>query len=152
MTLLERRQVEAGIFLAMYTTLLREMEPLKALDTVARAVAELAEQAGRDFAAQAPDGPNFAHFCSVFELWRGSGSLDIADLNVEGNRVSFSVTRCAYVEAYRHMDLPDELAVLLSCARDEPFAKGYSPNIVMERPETIAEGAPSCPFSFIWRP
>ena len=67
------------------------------------------------------------------------------------DELSFEVTRCAYVETYREMGLPEELVGLVSCCRDEPFATAYSPHIVMERPETIGQGAARCRFRFTWK-
>jgi len=148
--LLERRAAEAGVFLAMYRALLARVDKDAALAAVREAVSALAAQAGRDFAAQAPGGPQFDHFRTVLDLWRGSGALAIGDVESSPAELRFTVTRCAYVERYQAMGLPDELVGLLSCARDEPFARAYSPHISMERPETLGNGGSCCRFRFIW--
>lgn len=151
MTLLERRAVEAGIFQAMYEALEPRLGKVQALDAVGRAARSLAAQAGRAFAAQAPHGPCFDHFKTVLGMWRASGALDIENVSSGPDELRFDVTRCAYVEKYREMGLAPELAGLVSCCRDEPFATAYSGNITMERPETIGAGAPRCRFRFTWR-
>ncbi|MFP5240031.1 MAG: L-2-amino-thiazoline-4-carboxylic acid hydrolase [Acidobacteriota bacterium] len=148
--LLERRAVEAGTFLAMYRSLLARMAQTQALEAVRGAVESLAAQAGREFAAQAPGGPSFAHFSTVLGMWRGSGALEIDNVEQSERELRFTVTRCAYVERHKAMGLPEELAGLISCARDEPFARAYSPHIVMERPETLGNGGSCCRFRFIW--
>lgn len=150
-TLLRQRAIEADIFRAMYLTLAETLGKDAALEAVRRAACDLAAQAGRAFAFGAPGGASFAHFQTVVDLWRGSGALSIENVQSGPDELSFEVTRCAYVETYREMGLPEELVGLVSCCRDEPFATAYSPHIVMERPETISAGAPRCCFRFTWK-
>lgn len=153
-TLLEQRLVEASIFRAMYATLSETLGQQAALEAVTQAAKSLAAQAGRAFAACAPPedgGPGFEHFKTVLELWRGTGALEIENVRDGNGELSFEVTRCAYVDRYREMGLPEELAGVLSCCRDEPFAKAYSEHVSMERSKTIGEGADRCRFKFTWR-
>ena len=150
-TLLEQRAIEANVYWAMYETLAETLGEKAALDAVLAAARRQAAQAGRAFAFQAPGGTNFAHFKTILDLWRGSGALTIENVQSGLEELAFDVTRCAYVEAYRDMGMPEALAGNLSCCRDEPFATAYSPNIVMDRPETIGAGAPRCRFRFTWR-
>jgi hypothetical protein len=154
MTLLEQRAVEAGIFRAMYETLAETLGPEAALEAVTQAAQALAAQAGRAFAACAPPedgGVSFEHFKTVLELWRGTGALEIENVKAGSSELSFEVTRCAYVEKYKEMGLPEELAAVISCCRDEPFAKAYSEHVFMERSRTIGQGADRCRFKFTWR-
>ena len=85
------------------------------------------------------------------DCWRNGGALTTEDVRLEANRLSFAVTRCAYLEKYRSLGLPEELAGLISCCRDEPFAQGYSQRLALDRPRTLAQGAPACLFTFTWR-
>lgn len=153
MTLLEQRAVEANIFQAIYGSLSETLGPKAALEAVQAAARSLAAQAGRAFAACAPpeQGPNFEHFKTVLELWQGTGALHVENVRDLPGELSFTVVRCAYVDKYREMGLPEELAGSISCCRDEPFATGYSEHIVMERPETIGDGGKSCRFRFRWK-
>ncbi|MEE9473032.1 MAG: L-2-amino-thiazoline-4-carboxylic acid hydrolase [Acidimicrobiia bacterium] len=64
----------------------------------------------------------------------------------------FKVTRCHYIECYEGMELPPELVELLSCARDAPFARAYSPRLYFSRDQTLASGASFCDFCYSWRP
>lgn len=148
--LLEQRATEAAVLGAVYAAARPALGGAGALELITRAVSALAGQAGREFAAQAPGGPNFAHFKTIVEKWRACGALEIAGVHGSDTELCFTVTRCAYVERYRAMGLPPELAAVLSCCRDEPFAQGYSPRIVMERPSTLGQGGASCPFRFVW--
>ena len=150
-SLLERRLIEAEMLAAVYEALCGSHGQETALDVIRRTVETVAYEAGRAFAAAAPDGPGFEHFRTVVELWKGTGALRIENEVVTPNTLRFDVTRCEYVAAYREMGLPPELRGVLSCARDAPFARGYSDRIEFSRPDTIADGKPACGFSFHWR-
>jgi hypothetical protein len=148
--LIEQRAIEARIFQATYRSLLAKQGRDEALAVIGRAVEALGFEAGRAFAAKAPNGPSFGHFASIVELWQASGALRIENMHLEPDELAFEVTRCAYLDKYREMGLPEELAGLISCGRDEPFARGYGGQLVFERPTSLATGAPSCRFRFSW--
>lgn len=149
--LIEQRAIEAQIFRAFYLTLSAKAGKTAALAAVAEAVEALGLAAGQAFAATAPNGPSFDHFATILDIWRASGALEVENARQTGRELTFTVTRCAYVERYRTMGLPEELVGLVSCGRDEPFARGYSPKLALERPQTLATGAPGCAFRFTWR-
>jgi hypothetical protein len=73
------------------------------------------------------------------------------NVTLTSSSLSFSVTNCAYARAYADMGLDPELGFILSCARDEPFARAYSPCLSMRRSETIMQGAARCLFTFSWQ-
>jgi hypothetical protein len=149
--LIQQRVIEANIFGVVYKSLCTRMSREDALAAVRAAVDALAYEAGKAFAKRAPNGASFEHFASILEVWQDSGALTIDNVAATGNELTFEVTRCAYVEKYREMGLPQELVSMISCARDEPFAEGYSSRLSMERTQTLGDGAPSCSFRFIWR-
>ncbi len=149
-TLLERRRIEAALLAETHAVLVERLGPEAALSIIEAIVEKAARQAGRAFAAAAPDGPSLAHFASVAEAWRAGGALVIENVVRQGDTFSFDVTRCRYAEAYREMGLPEELATRISCLRDGAFVAGYSDNLRLTRPETIASGARRCPFTFTW--
>jgi hypothetical protein len=147
---IERRRIEAELLAHVYATLLRVHDQATALALVAESVEAAAAAAGRAFAGTAA-APGLAHFATVLDAWQASGALDLRNLSLSGDTLSFEVVRCDYATMYRDMGLPPELAAVLSCCRDAPFARGYSPCLSLDRPATIAEGAPSCRFRFTWR-
>ena len=59
----------------------------------------------------------------------------------------FNVTRCPYYEEYKELGL-EEFGVGFSCCRDEPFARGFNPQLRLERTKTIMEGADHCDFRY----
>lgn len=148
---IDRRRIEAEILAEAYATLRKRMPEAEALAVIREATAAAARRAGEAFAASAPDGPSLAHFATVTDLWRAGGALDMENQVPENGELRLVVTRCGYADLYIHdMGLSPELAEALSCSRDAAFAAGYSPRLRMERPGTIAGGAPRCEFLFRW--
>lgn len=150
-TMLERRKIEAAMLAEVYAVLVERLGREAALAVVEDTVTRAAYAAGQAFAAAAPSGPCLEHFRSVVDLWRRGDALTIEDVRSEAGSLSFAVTRCRYAESYREMGLPEELAVRVSCLRDGAFVAGYSPDLVLSRPTTIAGGATCCPFTFTWK-
>ncbi len=148
---IEQRKIEAAILGRIYEQLKEELGQQRALSIIQATVEKDSFEAGQAFAASAPSSPSLEHFLTITKAWAGSGAVGLGTVEQSGNSAIFPITRCAYVESYREMGLPEELIPLLSCARDEPFAKGYSERLTMLRSETIAAGFPACGFVFTWK-
>ncbi len=145
-----RRSVEAELAARFMAVLEKEHGRSEALRLLENVIEQAAFEAGQAFAQGAPGAPCLAHFGEILERWREGNALEMADVRISREKISFKVIRCGYVEAYRRMGLDSDLAVRISCGRDAPFARGYSPRLRMARPCTIAEGAAACEFTFTW--
>ena len=151
MGLLEQRAIEAAALAEALAVMAERFGRAAALEVLATTVENAARRAGAAFAASAPRGPCLEHFSTVLERFHDQGQGMIAqDVRLTGNSLGFTVVRCGFVEKYRAMGLGDELAFILSCRRDHPFAQGYSPRLVLERSPTIAQGCASCRFDYRW--
>ena len=64
-------------------------------------------------------------------------------------RFSYRITRCELVELMRRIGRP--LLAPLFCKGDEDFFGRDMPEVVFERPSTLAEGGACCEFRFRWR-
>jgi hypothetical protein len=118
-----------------------------------QAVDAAALAAGRQFARGAPQGvPSLAHFATVLDRWQEGGVLDIRNIRLDQQALSFEITRCGYAQRYADMGVPAHLRTVFSCRRDAAFVEGYSARLAMDRPDTIAEGCSSCGFVFRWQP
>jgi hypothetical protein len=140
--LLQQRCIEAKIFKAFLTALEREFGAEKARSLAASVVRDLAFQKGREFRNLHPKGDIGA----LANLWRSfseGGALDIEFIEQTEGCLSFRIKRCGYADAYREMGLAD-IGCLLSCDRDEPFLKGFSDKITLNRSRTIMEGGSYC--------
>ena len=150
--LLARRRIEAEILSRIFAALSNRVGEQPALDVIGEAVEAAAEAAGREFAASAPSGAGLEHFATVIDRWREGRALAVEGVRLSGSTLEFRVTRCAYAELYRAMGIPAGLAGVLSCRRDAAFARGYDRRLRLDRPTTLLDGAPACPFRFHLEP
>jgi hypothetical protein len=79
--------------------------------------------------------------------WGRGGVWEMDVLEQTPTTYFFNVTRCPYYEKYRELGL-EEFGVGFSCCRDEPFARGFNPNLSLVRTKTIMEGAEHCDFRY----
>jgi len=82
------------------------------------------------------------------EFVRARGS-DFFNATIEWDRISrdaveFTVTHCAFPELCEEAGVP-ELAPVF-CEGDREFFGGVESDVELERPHTIAQGGPDCPF------
>ena len=79
--------------------------------------------------------------------WGEGGIWEMDVLEQTATTYFFNVTRCPYYEKYRELGL-EEFGVGFSCCRDEPFARGFNPQLELVRTKTIMEGADHCDFRY----
>jgi len=79
--------------------------------------------------------------------WGCGGVWEMEVLEQTSTTYFFNVTRCPYYEKYKASGLV-EFGVGFSCCRDEPFARGFNPQLRLERTQTIMEGADYCDFRY----
>jgi hypothetical protein len=79
--------------------------------------------------------------------WGEGGILEMEVLEQTATTYFFNVLRCPYYEKYKELGL-DEFGVEFSCCRDEPFARGFNPQLKLVRSKTIMEGADCCDFRY----
>ena len=82
--------------------------------------------------------------------WGEGGVWEMDVLEQTSTTYFFNVTRCPYYEKYRELGL-EEFGVGFSCCRDEPFARGFNPQLELVRTKTIMEGANHCDFRYYLR-
>lgn len=82
--------------------------------------------------------------------WGEGGVWEMDVLEQTPTTYFFNVTRCPYYEKYRELGL-EEFGVGFSCCRDEPFAKGFNPELKLVRTKTVMEGADHCDFRYYLR-
>ena len=144
--LLQQRRIEAKIFQAFLLALESELGAGKARSLAASVVSSLAFEKGREFRKLHPGGD----ISALAELWQAlseGGALDVEFFEQTGDCLRFRVKRCGYAEAYKEMGLAD-LGCLLSCDRDEPFLRGFSDRISLDRSSPIMEGGSYCDFLY----
>ena len=79
--------------------------------------------------------------------WGSGGVWEMDVLEQTPTTYFFNVTRCPYYEKYKELGL-EQFGVAFSCCRDEPFARGFNPQLRLERTKTIMEGDDHCDFRY----
>ncbi|MDR1513904.1 MAG: L-2-amino-thiazoline-4-carboxylic acid hydrolase [Propionibacteriaceae bacterium] len=150
-SLIQRREIEAGVLGPVYDILVRDVGVERARAVVGEAVERDARAAGAAAGAGVPAADRLRRFVALQSAWREGGALEAEDTLVTDHAYEYTVRRCAYAELYARMGRAD-LGALLSCRRDAAFAEGYDPAMALDRPQTIMEGAPTCVFHYALPP
>jgi predicted hydrocarbon binding protein len=146
-----QRELQAEVLGPVFEVLAERLDKEQALDVIKEAMATAAFEAGRKAALAAPERPCLEHFAQCMQtLAMGGQALQIQEMEIKGNRLTYQVSRCAYLDRYAEMGLPLELGHAISCARDGAFARGYHAELKMERPACIGRGDSKCEFLFTW--
>lgn len=145
-SLLQQRRIEAKIFQAFIAALESELGAEKARSIAKSVVWSLAFEKGREYRKMNP-GDAIDALVGLWQELADDGALDVEFIEQTGSCLKFRVKRCGYAEAYDEMGLAD-LGCLLSCDRDEPFLKGFSDEIALERSLTLMEGNGCCDFVY----
>lgn len=146
LSLLQRREIEARIVGPLVRGFIDAFGRDEAMEVVRRVIVDLARQGGAELARSLGES-SLEAFAATLDRWKEGGALEIELLEQSPDRLSFNVVRCRYAEMYRRLGLED-LGSALSCQRDFALAEGFSPDIELERTQTLMEGAPFCDFRF----
>ncbi len=144
--ILTRREIEARILKPLLAKLETEVGPARAYELLAEVIEDMARGDGADMAT-AVAGRDLEAFASAWEPWFRGGALTIEEHALSQDRWRFDVTRCRYAELYRELGLAD-VGSLLSCNRDAALIEGFSSEVVLERTQTLMEGATHCDFHY----
>src|SRR4051812_32355726 len=145
-TLLERRKLQAEVFIPMLQAFQRAMGKEPANEIARRVIIELAKKDGARLAQEF--GNDLSGMEKVSGVWAAGGSLGIEPIEKSTGRLDFNVTRCQFAEFYKELGLP-ELGYLFHCNRDFAMVEGFSSSITLTRTQTIMEGASHCDFRFV---
>jgi predicted ArsR family transcriptional regulator len=144
-TLLERRKIQAEVFIPMLQAFQRAMGKEQANEIARQVIIELARKDGARLAQQF--GADLSGMERVSGVWAAGGSLDIEPIEKSAGRLDFNVTRCQFAEFYKELGLP-ELGYLFHCNRDFAMVDGFSSSLTLKRTQTIMQGASHCDFRF----
>jgi hypothetical protein len=146
-SLLQQRGIEAEVLIPLIRRLEEELGAERAHRIAAETITEIARQQGRHV-REALGRDDLEGFTHVKDTWSGAGGdLTIETLRQDGERLEFNVVGCRFAEMYRQLGASD-LGFLLSCGRDYALSEGYSDELVLERTQTIMQGASHCDFRY----
>jgi L-2-amino-thiazoline-4-carboxylic acid hydrolase len=143
---IEKRAIEALAIAPLIRAVSQRIGRNEALAIVEEVNQQEAFKRGRRMAAKLEQNGIEALVEEVAGWGRG-GVWEMEVLEQTLTTYFFNVTRCPYYEKYRELGL-EEFGVYFSCCRDEPFARGFNPQIRLLRTKTIMEGADHCDFRY----
>lgn len=147
---LTRREIEARVLAPFYRAVAAEVGEARALELLSEVIRDEARRTGAAMRARAGSG-GLGAFAAQWEPWLRGGALELEVLEQREDAWHFNVTRCRYAELYRELGLAD-LGAALSCNRDAALIEGYDEEVVLERRQTIMQGAPCCDFRYRRKP
>lgn len=155
LTLLQRRGIEAEVLIPFIRRLELELGADRAHTLARETIEAIAREQGADV-AQALRREDLEGFTQVRDSWSGDtsgadGDLTIEPVRTDAEHLDFNVTHCRFAEMYQRLGARD-LGFVLSCTRDFALSQGYSPNLKLERTQTIMQGAAYCDFRYTYVP
>ena len=151
LTLLQRRGIEAEVLIPFIRRLEQELGAERAHVLARETIEAIAREQGADV-AQALRREDLEGFTQVRDSWGGAdGDLTIEPVRTDAEHLDFNVTHCRFAEMYQRLGARD-LGFVLSCTRDFSLSQGYSPNLKLERTQTIMQGAAYCDFRYTYVP
>ena len=143
---IEKRAIEAMAVAPIIRAVSQKIGKHEALKILQEVNEQEAYQRGQHM--QKKDGANgIAELVIDVASWGEGGAWEMEVLEQTSTTYFFNVTRCPYYEKYKELGLA-EFGVELSCCRDEPFARGFNPNLKLVRTQTIMEGNDHCDFRY----
>jgi hypothetical protein len=143
---IEKRAIEALAIAPVIKAVAQRIGWNEAMALLQEVNQQEAFQRGKDLAKANPSNGIDALVEEVAGWGRG-GLWEMEVLEQTHATYCFNVTHCPYHDKYRELGL-EEFGVGFSCCRDEPFARGFNPNLKLVRTQTIMEGADHCDFRY----
>lgn len=144
--LLEQRKIEARILAPLIEAFEAEFGRERTHTLVGEVIKNIARCDGQNIREELEGSP-MEKVTALLPRFNEADALEIAVLKQDDSCFEFNVTRCRFAEFYQELGIP-ELGFLLSCNRDFALCEGISPELELERSQTIMEGAPHCDFRF----
>lgn len=147
----EQKRFEVDILRHVFETLSERLGRAEALQVIGNATRDVARAAGKAHAESCDTTPNLPHFATVVNTWRSGRALDIGKFEIGLDKMRVMIKRCAYIDVYRELGLPDDLSCQLACAREEAFAEGYSSHLLFKRPTSLCQDDKPCELIYTWK-
>jgi hypothetical protein len=143
---IEKRAIEALAIAPVIRAVSERIGRDEALAILMEVNQQEAFQRGRNMAEKMGQN-NIETLVDEVAGWGRGGVWEMDVLEQTPTTYFFNVTRCPYYEKYRELGLA-EFGLGFSCCRDEPFARGFNPQLRLVRTKTIMEGAEHCDFRY----
>lgn len=147
---IEQVKIQARVLVPLVKALQAELGEERANRLVRAALGDEIRRAAAQMSREVP-GTAIDKVAAAAPFFAGGGALDIEMVEQTPERFDFNVTGCRYAQFYQQLGVP-ELGFLLVCSLDFPMAKGFGPDLELERTQTIMQGASHCDFRFRRKP
>lgn len=144
---LQVREVQAPLVSALLKGFIEEIGQDKTFEIASKVIKKDAILSGKTLAEAFSGNSLEVMLRIVQEVWAKDGTMEIENISIDENSLSFDVTRCRYAELYQKLGIQN-LGHLMSCSRDFPFMDGFNPKIKLNRTKTIMEGHAICDFRY----
>ena len=143
---IEKRAIEALAIVPVIKSVSQRIGKDEALAILKKVNQQEAFQRGQNMTRK--EGQNgIEELVKDVASWGEGGIWEMDVLEQTTKSYFFNVFRCPYYEKYKELGL-EEFGVEFSCCRDEPFARGFNPQLKLVRTKTIMEGADCCDFRY----
>ncbi len=143
---IEKRAIEAAAIAPVMEALSRKIGKKESLEILMEVNRNEAFNRGKSIREER-GSTGIKELVEDVATWGIGGDFELEILEKTAATFHFNVTRCPYFEKYRELGLL-EYGVAFSCCRDVPFARGFHPQLTLERSQTIMEGADYCDFRY----
>lgn len=143
---IEKRAIEASVIAPVIQAVAQRIGKEKAIAILQEVNEKEAFQRGQLLRRQLGT-TGISELVDDVATWGIGGVIEMEVLEQTHETYHFNITRCPYYEKYSELGLT-EYGVALSCCRDEPFARGFHPQLTLKRSQTIMEGARYCDFRY----
>ena len=144
---LDRVKIQAEVLVPLARAM-RETLGQETADPILREmVGGWARGIGATLAAQSTATDPLRKMADGLPFFAAGDAIDVENVSLGETELRFDVTGCRYAAFFKAFDAAD-LGYLLVCAMDYPLAEGVSPDLALERSQTIMGGADHCDFCF----
>lgn len=145
--ILTQRKIEMNLLQPIIEALSETFESEQIRSTITHVIESIAYTQGKNL-KQTSAHNDLNTYSKHWEQLAAGNALELADMKLTKDELSFKVTRCEYAEYYKKINAQQH-GEILSCCRDEAFLKGYSERINMHRSTCIMHGEDACTFTFV---
>lgn len=145
-SLLDLVKIQAQVLVPVLKAFRAELGEERANQIATKALREWSRKVYKDIGEGIPGSPK-KKWEAIFAASapRIGGDIDMEFLKQEPEALDFNVTGCRYADFFRQLGEP-ELGAVLLCEVDRDIEEVGSPEVELERTQTIMKGAPYCDF------
>ena len=145
-SILEQTKAQAQVLLPIFTELKSELGEEKAISIMHKALEKWGKNAGKQINNLIPGNP-VERIAAITPFYATDNALDYEVIKQTPDVFEYKVTGCRYADYYKELG-ESELGFRFVCSHDFSIAAGISPELELERNQTIMQGDQYCYFCY----